>query len=46
MSDMLFDFEKDYLLEDDCVLLRPLTIDDCDNLLEYSLNESIPGNMV
>ena len=34
-----FDFEKDYVLEDRCVLLRPLSESDCDNLLEFSLNE-------
>lgn len=34
-----FDFMKDYFLEDDCVLLRPLTIDDCMNLLVFSLHE-------
>ncbi len=34
-----FDFKKDYVLEDGSVLLRPLTMDDCSNLLEFSLNE-------
>jgi RimJ/RimL family protein N-acetyltransferase len=35
----LFDFDKNYILEDDCVLLRPLTTDDCSNLLYFSLHE-------
>ena len=35
----LFDFDKEYILEDECVLLRPLTENDCSNLLEFSLNE-------
>ena len=30
---------KDYVLEDDCVLLRPLAIEDCGNLLLFSQNE-------
>jgi len=34
-----FNLSKDYLLEDDCVLLRPLEPDDCDNLRYFSLNE-------
>ncbi len=34
-----FDFRKDYYLEDGCVLLRPLTIGDCKNLLVFSLHE-------
>jgi RimJ/RimL family protein N-acetyltransferase len=34
-----FDFLQDYVLEDDCVLLRPLLQEDCKNLLEFSLNE-------
>lgn len=34
-----FDFNKDYILEDERVLLRPLTIHDFDNLLPFSLNE-------
>jgi len=33
------DFDKEYILEDDCVLLRPLKENDCSNLLEFSLNE-------
>jgi hypothetical protein len=32
-----FDLTKEYVLEDDCVLLRPLTEDDCNNLLLFSL---------
>jgi RimJ/RimL family protein N-acetyltransferase len=36
---MTFDFTKDYMLEDEAVLLRPLTKDDFQNLLEFSLNE-------
>jgi RimJ/RimL family protein N-acetyltransferase len=34
-----FDFHKDYVLEDDCVLLRPIQENDCSNLLEFSLHE-------
>lgn len=34
-----FDFNKDYLLEDERVLLRPLMEQDYDNLLPFSLNE-------
>lgn len=34
-----FDPTKDYVLEDDCVLLRPLTEEDCNNLLLFSLHE-------
>jgi RimJ/RimL family protein N-acetyltransferase len=34
-----FDLTKEYVLEDDCVLLRPLTEEDCNNLLLFSLNE-------
>ncbi len=33
------DFNENYILEDDCILLRPLQHDDCNNLLEFSLNE-------
>ena len=33
------DFEKDYLLEDHCVLLRPLRQDDWQNLLHFAENE-------
>ncbi|MES2005242.1 MAG: GNAT family N-acetyltransferase [Bacteroidota bacterium] len=34
-----FDPLKEYILEDGCVLLRPLRVEDCGNLLVYSLNE-------
>ncbi|MDE3236643.1 MAG: GNAT family N-acetyltransferase [Bacteroidota bacterium] len=34
-----FDFKKDYILEDECVLLRSLQEDDAAYLLEFSLNE-------
>ena len=34
-----FDFEKDYLLEDDYVLLRPLKEDDWQNLVYFAENE-------
>ncbi len=34
-----FDLSKEYILEDDCVLLRPLQTDDCNNLRYFSLNE-------
>lgn len=34
-----FDFSKDYILEDDFVLLRPLDINDFKHLLTFSLNE-------
>ena len=33
------DCSKDYTLEDDFVLLRPLTLNDSSNLLHFSLNE-------
>ena len=36
---MSFDFSHDYILQNECVLLRSLTENDCDNLLEFSLNE-------
>ena len=35
----LFKFSNDYVLEDDCVLLRPLQMSDCENLLVFSLHE-------
>jgi RimJ/RimL family protein N-acetyltransferase len=35
----VFDLSKNYTLEDDCVLLRPLQQEDCNNLLVFSLNE-------
>lgn len=34
-----FDPYENYILQDDCVLLRPLTKDDCGNLLIYAQNE-------
>jgi RimJ/RimL family protein N-acetyltransferase len=34
-----FDFSKDYILEDDFVLLRPLQASDFENLLVFSLHE-------
>lgn len=34
-----FDFKTNYVLEDDCVLLQPLTQNDCKNLLYFSLHE-------
>ena len=34
-----FEFTKNVVLEDDCVLLRSLQSDDCKNLLSFSLNE-------
>lgn len=33
------DFERDYFLEDDCVLLRPFRVGDFKNLLYYAVNE-------
>ena len=35
-----FSCNNDYVLENDCVLLRPLVQDDCKYLLEFSLNET------
>lgn len=34
-----FEFTEDYILEDESVLLRPLTAQDYDNLLPYALGE-------
>lgn len=34
-----FDLSKEYILEDNCVLLRPLQTNDCNNLRYFSLNE-------
>jgi RimJ/RimL family protein N-acetyltransferase len=34
-----FDTEHEYVLEDSCVLLRSLRVDDCSNLLNFSLHE-------
>lgn len=39
MQNIVFDFEKDYILEDEMVLLRPLQLDDYKYLLNYSINE-------
>lgn len=39
MQNIVFDFEKDYILQDEMVLLRPLQLDDYKYLLEYSINE-------
>lgn len=40
MSTMeLFDFTKDYILEDDRVLLRPISMNDLDSLAAYVLHE-------
>jgi len=36
---MIFDFTADYILEDEVVLLRPLTVTDDEHLLEYAVNE-------
>ncbi|RYY23733.1 MAG: N-acetyltransferase, partial [Sphingobacteriaceae bacterium] len=35
----LFDFSADYILEDDAVILRPLTENDYQHLLPFALNE-------
>jgi len=35
----LFDFKKDFVLEDDCVLLRPIKPDDAVILREFAINE-------
>ncbi len=35
----VFDCQTDYFLEDNCVLLRPLQREDCNNLLLFSLQE-------
>jgi RimJ/RimL family protein N-acetyltransferase len=34
-----FDFSKDYVLEDECVLLRPLMPNDAELLVNFALNE-------
>jgi RimJ/RimL family protein N-acetyltransferase len=36
---MVFDFNSNYILEDEIVRLRPLLLSDYDHLLDYSLNE-------
>ncbi|MFY7652039.1 MAG: GNAT family N-acetyltransferase [Chitinophagaceae bacterium] len=38
-GDFQFDYNNDYCLEDDCVLLRPLLPEDCGNLLHFALEE-------
>lgn len=35
----IFDLSKDYVLENDCVLLRPLQLDDCEHLRYFSQNQ-------
>ncbi|MEN9298030.1 MAG: hypothetical protein RLZZ429_343 [Bacteroidota bacterium] len=35
----IFDLSKDYVLENNCVLLRPLQGNDCDNLRYFSQNQ-------
>jgi RimJ/RimL family protein N-acetyltransferase len=37
----VFDFTKEYILEDECVLLRPLQTEDSKSLLIFSLNEPV-----
>lgn len=39
MQNIVFDFEQDYILEDEVVLLRPLQLTDFEYLLNFSLNE-------
>lgn len=39
MKNIFFDTQKEIILEDDCVLLRPLSTSDCENLLHFSLQE-------
>jgi RimJ/RimL family protein N-acetyltransferase len=36
---LVFDTSQDYILEDNCVLLRPLQQEDCNNLLVFSVKE-------
>ncbi len=36
---VVFDIKTDYILEDDCVLLRPLQADDWENLLYFAEHE-------
>ena len=36
---MIFDFNHNYILENENVLLRPLELSDIDNLLHFSINE-------
>lgn len=35
----IFDLSKDYVLENECVLLRPLQLDDCEHLRYFSRNQ-------
>lgn len=35
----IFDLSKDYVLENECVLLRPLQFDDCEHLRYFSQNQ-------
>lgn len=35
----VFDFTKNYVLADSCVLLQPLLVDDCENLLVFALEQ-------
>lgn len=39
ITNLAFDFEEEFILEDECVLLRSLTYKDCNNLLHFSLSE-------
>lgn len=39
ITNVAFNFDKDYILENECVLLRPLGYNDYNNLLVFSLNE-------
>jgi RimJ/RimL family protein N-acetyltransferase len=38
-TNSLFDFTKDYVLEDERVILRPITISDTEQLVQYVQNE-------
>ena len=35
----IFDLSKDYVLENNCVLLRPLRVEDCEHLRYFSQNQ-------
>ncbi len=37
--DIFFDTSKEHILEDNCVLLRPLAATNCENLLLFAINE-------
>ncbi|MFL9484705.1 GNAT family N-acetyltransferase [Chitinophagaceae bacterium LWZ2-11] len=39
MEQITLDFNKNYTLEDECVLLRPLEENDADNLMNFALEE-------